>query len=112
MALPTSAVRDQEIHINDNKQPYIIAASAICLPLAYIAVTVRFVIQRLARSPLGADDYTMLLALFITSIFVALVLNGMLYGKGRHWILVIKGAAFAKLTLILFCSNGIFLTSS
>ena len=96
MASLTSAVLDQEKHINDNKQPDIIAASAICLPLAYIAVILRLVARRLGRIPLGADDYTVLTALFFTSVFVAMVLTGVYYGEGRHWILVNNVTAYTK----------------
>ena len=100
MALPQSAILDQEKHVNDNKKPYLIAASAICLSAAYIAVTLRFIARRLARNSLGADDYTVLVALFFTSVFVTTVLIGVHYGLGRHLILVTDGAAFGKVVLL------------
>ena len=100
MALPASTILDQENHIHDNKQPFIITASAIRLPLAYIAVILRFAARRLARHSLKADDYTVLLALFFTSLFVTMVLIGVHYGAGRHWILVTNGIAYAKIGLL------------
>lgn len=96
MSLPQSAILYQEEHIGDNKKPSLIIASAICLSAAYIAVFLRFVSRRVARNALGADDYTILVALFFTSIFVIVVLIGVHYGLGRHLILVTNGAAFGK----------------
>ena len=99
MALPQSAILDQEKHINDNKKPSLIVASATCLSAAYIAVILRFTARRLARNSLEADDYTVLVALFFTSVFVTTVLLGVHYGLGRHLILVTDGAAFGKVVL-------------
>lgn len=96
MSLPQSAILYQEEHLDDNKKPNLIIASAICLSAAYIAVSLRFLSRRVARNPLGADDYTILVALFFTSIFVIMVLIGVHYGLGRHLILVTNGAAFGK----------------
>lgn len=101
MALPQSAILDQEKHVNDNKKPSLIVASAICLSAAYLAVTLRLIARRLARNSLGADDYTVLMALFFTSVFVTTVLIGVHYGLGRHLILVTDGVAFGKVVLLL-----------
>lgn len=96
MALPPSAIRYQEEHIQENKKPNLIAASVICLSVAYIAVLLRFASRRAARTVLEADDYTIVLGLFFTSVFVAMVLVDMHYGLGRHLILVTDGVAFGK----------------
>lgn len=98
MSLPPSAIQYQEEHINDNDKPSLIAASAICLSAAYIAVSLRLVSRYVARNALGADDYTILIALFFTSIFVITVLIDVSYGLGRHLILVTNGAAFGKVS--------------
>ena len=98
MALPASVIQYQEEHINDNKKPSLIAASAICLSAAYIAVSLRLVSRYVARNALGADDYTILIALFFTSIFVITVLIDVSYGLGKHLILVTNGAAFGKVS--------------
>ena len=61
--------------------------------------------ERLARNPLGAGQYTVLLALFFTSVFVALVLTDT---TGREiLVLVTNRTAFAKVVLILACSDNI-----
>ena len=96
MGLPASVIQYQEEHINDNKKPSLIAASAICLSAAYIAVSLRFLSRYVARNALGADDYSILVALFFTSIFVITVLICVSYGLGRHLILVTNGQAFGK----------------
>ena len=100
MALPASAIQYQEEHINETKKPNLIAASAICLSAAYVAVALRFVARRIARNALGADDYTIVVALFFTSVFVASVCVCVHYGLGRHLILVTDGAAFGKVVYI------------
>ena len=50
-------------HIDDNLQPNIIAACVVCLFSAYVAVLLRFVSRRLIRTPLGWDDYLIVVAL-------------------------------------------------
>lgn len=92
----TSALYYQEGHINETKKPNLIAASAICLSAAYVAVGLRFLSRRLAPTPLGADDYTIVVALFFTSVHVAVVLVAVHYGLGNLAILVKNGAALSK----------------
>ena len=104
MSLPTSAISYQEQHVDENKKPDLIAASAICLSAAYIAVALRFLSRRRARNSLQADDYSVVVALFFTSVFVVVVLVGVHYGLGRHLILVTNGAALGKVVLFLACS--------
>ena len=96
MSLPASAIQYQEQHIADNKKPNLIAASVICLSAAYVAVVLRFISRRVARNILEADDYTIVVGLFFTSVFVAMVLVDVHYGLGRHLILVTNGPAFGK----------------
>lgn len=104
MGSPTAAILDLDEHINDNRQPYIIAASAICLFAAYIAVTLRFIARRLARNSVEADDYTVLLALFFTSVFATVTLIGVHYGLGKPWILVANKTIYTKVVLVLACT--------
>lgn len=104
MGSPIAAIIDLDEHINDNRQPYIIAASAICLSAAYIAVTLRFLARRLARNSLEADDYTVLLALFFTSVFATTTLIGVHYGLGKPWILVTNKTVYIKVVLVLACT--------
>ena len=105
MSFPTSAISYQEQHVNQNKKPDLIAASAICLSAAYIAVALRFISRRRGRNSLEADDYTVVLALFFTSVFVVMVLVTVHYGLGKHLILVTNGAAFGKVVLLIACST-------
>ena len=107
MSLPQSAILYQEEHLADNRKPSLIIASAICLSTAYIAVFLRFVSRRVARNSLGADDYTVLVALFFTSVFVVVVLIDVHYGLGRHLILVTNGAAFGKASFPLCSIIGV-----
>ena len=104
MSLPTSAIRYQEQNIGENKKPDLIVASAICLSAAYIAVALRLLSRRRARTSLEADDYTVILALFFTSVFVCIVLVNVHYGLGKHQILVTNGVALGKVILFPACS--------
>lgn len=104
MGSPTAAILDLDEHINDNRQPYIIAASAICLSAAYIAVTLRFIARRLARNSVEADDYIVLLALFFTSVFATVTLIGVHYRLGKPWILVANKTIYTKVVLVLACT--------
>lgn len=99
----TAATLDLDEHINDNRQPYIITASAICLSAAYTAVTLRFLARRLARNSLEADDYTVLVALFFTSVFTTTTLIGVHYGLGKPWILVNDKIIYTKVSLVPAC---------
>lgn len=113
MELPQSAILDQEKHVNDNKKPSLIVASAICLSAAYLAVILRLIARRLARKSLGADDYTVLVALFFASVHVTTVLIGVHYGLGRHLVLATDEAAFRKVVLLLVLEyRDLFLTFS
>ena len=102
MSLPASDIQYQEEHINDTKQPNLIASSVICLTAAYIAVALRLVARRSARLALAADDYVIILALFFTTAFVAMVLVDVRYGLGKHLILVTDGTSFSKVSGPLF----------
>ena len=62
-SLSPSDVRYQNAHIHDNKSTEIIVACGICLTAAYSAVILRFVSRRVGKTPLEADDYTIVAAL-------------------------------------------------
>ncbi|CAD6581203.1 MAG: hypothetical protein ASARMPRED_000444 [Alectoria sarmentosa] len=67
-----SALSNQEIeyelaHASDNRGPTLIAAYAVCLSLAYVAVTLRFISRRKSRNALMADDWMSVVGLLFTS---------------------------------------------
>lgn len=67
-----SELEYQKSHINDSRVPEIIAAFAVCLPLAYIAVILRFTSRRIGKIALKADDYWVIIALVSHHITVAM----------------------------------------
>ena len=55
---PTAAeVQYMEMHIEDDRKASLIVVYAICLVVAYIAVTMRFFSRRLIRAEYKADDW-------------------------------------------------------
>jgi len=63
-----SALSEQEIgyelvHAGDKRTPSLITAYVVCLSLAYIAVTLRFVSRRKSKNALMADDWMLVVAL-------------------------------------------------
>jgi hypothetical protein len=63
MALPAAEIRYQQLHIEDDRSPDVIASIAICLPAAYLAVALRFVSRRVAGAKLLWDDWLIVIAL-------------------------------------------------
>ena len=64
MGMPTPAqIQYMQAHIADNKQPDLIAATTICITLAYLAVAARFGARWRVRMSLMADDWWILVAL-------------------------------------------------
>ena len=63
-SMPTPAeIIHQEKHISDDKIPNIIAANAICFPIACIAVLLRFVSRRMSKIKYEADDWLIIAGL-------------------------------------------------
>lgn len=52
-----------QAHIDDSRQPKLLATLIICVVLAYVAVTLRFVARHKVRASIGADDVWIIIAL-------------------------------------------------
>ena len=63
MSLSPSEIQYQLAHIRDDRASAIVISHAIVLPLAVIAVAARFMSRRLCKAYIGADDYTIVMAL-------------------------------------------------
>lgn len=50
-------------HATDDRRPSLIAAYAVCLSLAYVAVTLRFISRRKSKNALMADDWMLVVGL-------------------------------------------------
>ena len=60
---PTPASDYQLLHIHDSRVPEIIVSMAVCLPAAYIAISLRFLSRRIGKVPLKADDWWLVVGL-------------------------------------------------
>ena len=63
MALSPSEIQYQLDHINDDRGDDIIISHAVVLPLAVLAVFLRFISRYLCKARIGADDYMIIAAL-------------------------------------------------
>lgn len=102
MPLSSSAIEQQAEHYTDNLQPQINVAGACCLVAAICAVGLRFAARHAAGSGIGPDDITILIALFFTTAFIALVFVEIQNGLGRHLIMLKNITAFVRSVLVVF----------
>ena len=64
MAEPSpSEIAYEKAHINQSRQVNLAVSNGICLGIAYIAVLLRFISRRLAKTPNGKDDWWTWIAL-------------------------------------------------
>lgn len=99
-SMPTPAeIIHQEKHISDDKIPNIIAANAICFPIACIAVLLRFVSRRMSKIKYEADDWLIIAGLLFTLGVLICDCVGLRFGLGRHLILLKNPAGFAQMLI-------------
>ena len=109
-ALTPAEILYQQQHIGDDLRADIAVCNGMCLGIAVVAVILRFVCRRIARVPLGMDDWTVVIALVHSltglgcadiwsqhtdrqeqMLYVVYVLSASFlvhYGMGRHIILL------------------------
>ena len=73
-----ASIEYQVQHIHDDRTKAIIVSHAIVLPLAIVAVGLRFISRRLCKAQVQADDYTIIVALVTPSDRFALDMNCLL----------------------------------
>ena len=56
-SVPASESAYEKAHINDSRQVGIAVSNGICIGVAFIAVLLRFVSRRLAKTDNGPDDW-------------------------------------------------------
>lgn len=61
-SLPPKEAQYQLAHIHDSRKASVAAAYAVCLPIAFIAVIMRFVSRRIGRVSYGLDDWVIVMA--------------------------------------------------
>ena len=61
-SLPPQEAQYQLAHVHDNRKASIAATYAICLPMAFIAIIMRFWSRRIGRVLYGLDDWTIVVA--------------------------------------------------
>ena len=57
MALPSSEILYQEEHITDNAVTSLIVSNVVCFVIAFVAITLKLISQRLRHLSLQVDDY-------------------------------------------------------
>lgn len=62
-SLTPSEMQYQLAHVAENRSGNVIAAVVTCLCLAFIAVGLRLFARKLMKTPLGADDWMIIVAL-------------------------------------------------
>jgi hypothetical protein len=83
--IPQAEKEYQLAHLDESRAPQMIAADMSCLILSLLSTAARFISKRIARRPLRADDYTILVGTIVISGFM---IGGLVqdynYGFGRH----------------------------
>ena len=95
-SLTPSEMQYQLQHASDDRSANAIAAVTTCLCLAFMAVTLRIFSRRLKKTPLGADDYMILVALFFNVTYATSTLLCVRFGLGRQQILSKHPVSFTK----------------
>lgn len=91
-----AAIQYQLQHFNDDKSNQIIYSFGISLGFAIIAVLLRFLARHLNRASLGADDWTIVVGLFLAIGYVVGQSVGIYYGLGKHAVRVTDPVALAR----------------
>ena len=63
MSLPSAEIAYQQAHIGDDRQYQFIVTNVVCLIASIIVVCLRFFSRSVTKASLGADDWTILIAL-------------------------------------------------
>ncbi|KAL9037606.1 MAG: hypothetical protein Q9214_005629 [Letrouitia sp. 1 TL-2023] len=99
--LPSPAdLQYQLTHVNDNKQPEMIATFTICGTLAAVSVGSRFLSRRLNKSGIEADDYAVLVGMICALGYIVGQAVSIAHGVGRHQILSTAPVESGKATLV------------
>lgn len=62
-SLPLEQAQYQLAHIHESKKAEIATSYSICLPIAVVAIIMRFVSRRIGGTTYGADDWVIVVAL-------------------------------------------------
>ena len=95
--MPTSPINGADL--SATKQPYIYGVCCALYVLSVIAVALRFVARRLKAARYGWDDWLVVGALFLNTVFFIDVLLTLKYGMGRHLASLAEYAPILKLYL-------------
>lgn len=88
-SLPPEEAQYQLAHIHDSKRFSIAIAYIITFPISFMAIIMRFVSRRISQTRYGADDWIMVVALFLHIMAsIPAFLAAFSYGGGQHAILM------------------------
>ena len=101
MVVPSPAeIQYQHAHIHDDRSFNIVISHALCLPIAFVAVLLRFVSRRMVKASIQADDWLIVIALFFLAGEITGGLLCVRIGGGKHAILLTDPVQFGKLVLV------------
>ncbi|KAI4215198.1 MAG: hypothetical protein LQ351_002513 [Letrouitia transgressa] len=95
-----SDIQYQLSHVDDNRQPELIAAYTICGTLAVVSVGSRFLSRRLNTSGIEADDYAALVGMICALGYIVGQAVAIKHGLGRHRILSTAPIQSGKAVLV------------
>lgn len=95
-ASPAKILYEQQ-HITDDRSAPLIAANVVCVSLALIAVCMRFTSRRLAKIKYEADDWLIIIGLFLTGCEMTCLLLAVRWGFGKHSIADTHPVAMRKI---------------
>ena len=95
-------IQYQLAHPGDDKSSQIVVSNAVVLPLAAVAVILRFTARRLCRAGLRADDWVILLSLILAAGEVGGGLLCVANGGAKHAVFLPDPAKFAKVNSSLW----------
>ncbi|KAL8868544.1 MAG: hypothetical protein Q9174_004921, partial [Haloplaca sp. 1 TL-2023] len=99
--LSPEEIAHQKAHIHDDRSAELYGAQITCFLLAVIAVALRLVSRRLIKAKIMADDYMILLALFLAAGFTGVGIEAIGLGAGRHSILLKEPVKYFKLVFAI-----------
>ena len=97
--LPPEQAQYQLDHIDESKASQIIISHFICLGIACVATTLRFISRGLCKARYQANDFLILISFVFFVVYVSMVLLVVFrYGGGQHAILLKDPIKFAKVS--------------
>ncbi|KAI1857173.1 hypothetical protein JX265_011374 [Neoarthrinium moseri] len=96
-------------HIDETEVPSTHISNAVCLTAATASVILRFIARRSGKANLGTDDYCLFFAYILYVAYTGVFWSKVLYGEGRHVILVTNPRAYSIAVQLSLCQASIYI---